>query len=86
MARGEKQLASRWPHRPSACSMLREMCEKYRFRTITIEQFRELAQQFSAPKSADPDLKIFFDYWIYGTGIPTVKMTTWPGGTRSREL
>ena len=56
-------------------SMLREMCEKYRFRPITIEQFRELAQQFAAPKSSDPDLKIFFDYWIYGTGIPTVKLT-----------
>jgi hypothetical protein len=56
-------------------SMLRELCEKYRFRPITTEQFRELAQRFVPPKSPDPDLKIFFDYWVYGTGIPTVKMS-----------
>ncbi len=56
-------------------SMLREMCDKYRFRPITTEQFRELAQKFMPPKSPDPDLKIFFDYWIYGTGIPSVKLT-----------
>jgi hypothetical protein len=56
-------------------SMLREMCEKYRFRPITTGQFQELAQKFVPPKSPDPDLKIFFDYWVYGTGIPTVKLT-----------
>jgi hypothetical protein len=56
-------------------SMLREMCEKYRFRPVTTEQFRELAQRFVPPKSPDPDLKIFFDYWVYGTGIPIVKLS-----------
>lgn len=56
-------------------SMLRDMCEKYRFRTISTEQFRELLQRFASPKSPDADFRIFFDNWVYGTGIPAVKMT-----------
>jgi len=56
-------------------SMLRDMCEKYRFRTISTEQFRELLQHFAPPKSPDADFRIFFDNWVYGTGIPTVKLT-----------
>ena len=56
-------------------AMLRELCETYRFQPITTEQLRELAARFVPPKSPDPDLKMFFDYWVYGTGIPTVKIT-----------
>ena len=56
-------------------SMLREICEKYRFQTITTDQFREMAAHYMPPKSQDADLRIFFDNWVYGTGIPTVKMT-----------
>jgi aminopeptidase N len=57
------------------CSMLRDMCEKYRFTTISTEQFRELLGRFAAPKSPDADFRIFFDTWVYGTGIPAVKLT-----------
>ena len=63
-------------------SMLREICEKYRFRTITTEQFREIAARYVPPKSSDADLKMFFDYWVYGTGIPTVKLTSTVRGTK----
>ena len=63
-------------------AMLRDMCEKYRFRTITTDQFRQMAQRFAAPKSADSDFQIFFDTWIYGTGIPAVKLTQSAHGTK----
>lgn len=63
-------------------SMLRDACEKYRFRPISTEQLRELAARFSPPKSPDADFRIFFDNWVYGTGIPTVKLTRAVRGTR----
>ena len=60
-------------------SLLHEACKRYRLQTITTEQFRELAQQYMPP-SSDQDLKLFFENWVYGTGIPRVKLTyAWRG-------
>jgi len=54
--------------------------------SISTDEFRELASRY-APKSADPDLKIFFDNWVYGTGVPTVKLAySWRGGKLSGSL
>jgi Peptidase family M1 domain len=53
-------------------SLLRDVCSHYH--SISTDQFRELARKY-APASPDPDLKIFFDNWVYGTGIPAVKLT-----------
>jgi len=56
-------------------SLLRDVSSHYH--TISTEQFRELAHKY-APATPDPDLKIFFDNWVYGTGIPAVKLSyTW---------
>ena len=61
-------------------SLLHEVCARYRLSTISTEQFRELAAQYTTPKSADANLKAFFENWIYGTGIPAVKLTyAWRG-------
>jgi aminopeptidase N len=56
-------------------AFLRELCNRYRFKTVSTEQFRELASQFAKRDVPDPSLRSFFDNWVYGTGIPTVKMT-----------
>lgn len=56
-------------------AMLREAAARYRFAAISTEQFRELAAGFTPPKSKDPALKSFFENWVYGTGIPAVKLT-----------
>lgn len=56
-------------------SLLREVCAKYRFNSISTEQFRELAAKYSQPKTADANFKAFFDTWVYGTGIPAVKLS-----------
>jgi len=63
-------------------SLLHEVCDRYRFSTISTEQFRELAREYAPPKSPDPTLRAFFDNWVYGTGIPAVKLTYSWRGTR----
>jgi hypothetical protein len=52
--------------------LLRDVSSHYH--SISTEQFRELASHY-APASSDPDLKIFFDNWVYATGIPAVKLS-----------
>ena len=55
--------------------LLAEMMKRYGRREISTEQFRLLAAEFLPPKSDDPTLDLFFDQWVYGTGIPTLKLT-----------
>ncbi|MGI8744494.1 MAG: M1 family aminopeptidase [Bryobacteraceae bacterium] len=55
--------------------MLREICQTYRYRTLSTDQFRQAASRFLPPHTPDPDLTGFFDAWVYGTGIPAVKLT-----------
>lgn len=56
-------------------SFLHEICKRYRLGSISTEQFRELAQQFMPSQAPDRSLKAFFENWVYGTGIPTVKLS-----------
>lgn len=59
-------------------SLLREILRRYRFGSISTEQFRELAAAYMPPKSGDRTLEGFFENWVYGVGIPSVKLTyTW---------
>jgi hypothetical protein len=53
-------------------AMLREICQTYRFRTITTQEFKAMVEKFAPPNSND--LKTFFDTWVYGIGIPVVKL------------
>jgi aminopeptidase N len=55
-------------------SLLAEVIKRYDRRSITTEIFRELAAGFLQPKSEDPKLEVFFDQWVYGTGIPALKL------------
>jgi len=56
-------------------AMLAEMIKRYDRREISTEQFRQLASEFLPPKSDDPQLETFFDEWVYGTGIPALKLS-----------
>jgi hypothetical protein len=60
-------------------ALLREVASHHH--SISTEEFRDLASQY-APKSPDPGLKIFFDNWVYGTGVPAVKLSYSWGGTK----
>jgi hypothetical protein len=56
-------------------AMLAEVLKRYDRRDITTEEFRVLAAQFLPARSEDPQLASFFDQWVYGTGIPTLKLS-----------
>ncbi len=54
--------------------------------SISTEEFRDLASQY-APQSPDPGLKVFFDNWVYGTGVPAVTLSySWRGAKLSGSL
>lgn len=54
--------------------------------SISTEEFRDLARQY-APAASGADLKNFFENWVYGTGIPAVKLSyTWRGAKLSGSL
>src|SRR5215831_13980956 len=56
-------------------AMLGEVTRRFDRKEISTEQFRLVAAEFLPPKSDDPKLESFFGQWVYGTGIPTVKMS-----------
>jgi hypothetical protein len=55
-------------------SMLSELMARYAGKQVSTEDFRELAARFLPPKSDDPKLEAFFAQWVYGTGIPSLKL------------
>jgi aminopeptidase N len=55
-------------------AMLGELRREYEYKTITIEEFRQLACKYLPPKFPDPKLENFFDEWVYDTGIPSLKL------------
>jgi hypothetical protein len=56
-------------------AMLAEVLKRYDHRDITTEEFRALAAQFLPAHAEDPQLASFFEQWVYGTGIPTLKLS-----------
>ena len=56
-------------------ALLREILKRYDHAEVTTEQFRLLAAEYLPPNSPDPKLESFFDQWVYGTGIPALKLT-----------
>ena len=55
--------------------MLAELRRRYEWKTIDTEQFRLLCAEFLPKGSPDPKLENFFDQWVYGTGLPALKLT-----------
>jgi hypothetical protein len=56
-------------------ALLAELSKRYDHKDITTEEFRLLAAEFLPAKSDDPKLESFFEQWVYGTGIPAIKLT-----------
>jgi aminopeptidase N len=50
------------------------LLKAYRTEPISNEQFREAAARFVPAGLPDHDLRIFFDTWVYGTGIPHIEV------------
>jgi aminopeptidase N len=56
-------------------ALLAEVLKKHERSEISTEQFRVMAAKYLPPKSEDARLELFFEQWIYGTGIPTLKLS-----------
>jgi hypothetical protein len=56
-------------------AFLAELAQQFDHKRLSTEDFRALAVKNLPPKMPDPSLQGFFEQWIYGTGIPTLKMT-----------
>src|SRR5713101_3562669 len=56
-------------------AMLSEVRRRYEWKAITTDEFRRVAAEFLPPKSPDSKLEAFFDQWVYGTGVPTLKLS-----------
>lgn len=54
---------------------LAEARRRFQYKTMDTEDFRKLCAEFVAPGSNDAKLENFFDQWVYGTGVPTLKLT-----------
>jgi hypothetical protein len=55
-------------------SMLADLSKRYDLKPISTEEFRLFAAQYLPPKSDDPKLESFFEHWVYGTGVPALKL------------
>ncbi|HKA02128.1 MAG TPA: M1 family aminopeptidase, partial [Candidatus Solibacter sp.] len=55
-------------------AMLADLSKRYDLKAISTEEFRLFAAQYLPPKSDDPKLESFFERWVYGTGIPALKL------------
>jgi hypothetical protein len=56
-------------------AMLQELARRYDHRDISTEEFRQFAAGYLPPRTEDPKLEAFFDQWVYGTGIPNLKLS-----------
>ena len=55
--------------------MLAELRRRYEFRVVTTENFRALVKEYLPPKVSKNSVDLFFDNWIYSTGVPSLKLT-----------
>jgi hypothetical protein len=54
--------------------MLNALAQRNRYRRVTTDAFRVLAAEFLPAGSDDPKFESFFEQWVYGTGIPHLKL------------
>lgn len=55
-------------------SLQKFLLNQYKAEAINNEEFREAAARFVPAGQPDRDLRLFFDTWVYGTGIPHIEV------------
>lgn len=65
--------------------MLAQLYERFRFQSVSTEQFQALAREHLTARQEDPKLENFFEQWVYGTGIPELKLK-WSVSGRAPRL
>lgn len=64
--------------------MLGALRHDYEDKAISTEEFRLFCSRFLPAHSPDQKLELFFDQWVYGTGIPALKLTSAAKGSGTR--
>lgn len=59
---------------PAFLKMLNALAQRNRYGRVTTDGFRVLAAEFLPQGSDDAKLEAFFEQWVYGTGIPRLKL------------
>jgi hypothetical protein len=55
--------------------MLAELRRRYEFNVVTTENLRTLVKEYLPPKVSKNSVDLFFDNWVYSTGIPNLKLS-----------
>ena len=55
--------------------MLAELRRRYEWKAVTTDDLRQLCAEFLSAGSPDAKLSEFFDQWVYGTGVPKLKLS-----------
>lgn len=55
-------------------AFLRSLCDKFRLRSLTTEEFQSEAALFVPEAGTSAELDNFFEQWVYGTGIPSIRL------------
>ncbi len=56
------------------------LLDEFAAKPITTEDLRKVAGRYVRPGEPDKSLSLFFDSWVYGTGIPKLALTKTPDG------
>jgi aminopeptidase N len=54
--------------------MLNALAQRNRYGRVSTDVFQKLAAEFAPPGSDDAKFENFFEQWVYGTGIPHLKL------------
>jgi len=56
--------------------MLAELRRRYQRKNITTDEFRRFCAEFMPADARDRSLEDFFEQWVWGNGIPDLKLTS----------
>jgi hypothetical protein len=55
-------------------TVLAQIRKRFQLQTFDTEDLRNLCAEYLPKGSPDPKLEAFFDTWVYGTGVPALKL------------
>jgi hypothetical protein len=65
---------------------LRTLVSEYSTQPLSNDAFRTTATRFLDKADLDPTLEVFFDSWVYGTGLPNLSLKRRRAGSGQYEL
>lgn len=55
--------------------MLAELRRRYEFKSVDTEQLHALVKEFLPPRVSKSSADVFFDNWVYSSGVPALKLS-----------